>query len=140
MRNFKAIIQNKIDNSIFWEAWAETNEAAQSWIDQETLKVGKNIDPLWFVESDLSQEMMDKATEERVVDGVKEFLIPAQAEYFITDLTAQHDAEAAEAAEDAETLQQIKQAVSIINGWEQLSDININFLKKFFKYLIKKSI
>jgi len=87
VRNFKAIIQNKIDNSIFWEAWAETNEAAQTWIDQETLNVGKNIIPIWFAEADLSQEMIDNAIDERVLEGVKEFLIPAEAEANIYNLT-----------------------------------------------------
>lgn len=60
--------------------------------------------------------------------------------YETQDLTTEYDAELAEDAADATTLEEIKQAVSIIDGWTQLSDININFLKKFFKYLIKKSI
>lgn len=56
------------------------------------------------------------------------------------NLTSEQQAELAEKEADAVTCEQIKQAVSIIDGWTQLSDININFLKKFFKYLIKKTL
>ena len=78
----------------------------------------------------------------KTVDGEVQVWCRLDKEYTITitDLTTEYENDIAQDEADAVTLSQIKQALSIVDSWTQLSDININFLKKFFKYLIRKSI
>lgn len=125
------------------ETDAETQARMDAYIALMQAKADKGIGWGW------SARRVYKADTPSLPGMFVSFILSETAEYWDLDktysydeqnLTTEYDAELAEETADAVTLDEIKQAVSIIDGWTQLSDININFLKKFFKYLIKKSI
>lgn len=63
--------------------------------------------------------------------------LKAEYEIVTSDLTAEHDDYLQEMTDKLATEDQIRAAYDIVDGWTSLNDINITFLKKFFKYLIK---
>jgi len=148
------IIYNKVYGAIFENENGESDQDVQdrlnAWKNRMEEKAKSGLGWGWCAREIPKTEMEDKYLPILIEEyerpdvgmgGTETWcVLDKEYTYEEVDLTAEQIAQQQEAAEDEVTLQQIKQAVNIINGWTQLSDININFLKKFFKYLIKKSI
>jgi hypothetical protein len=62
--------------------------------------------------------------------------LKAEYEYVTEDLTSEEIVEQQELDDYNETIQQMKAAVDTIDSWTSLNDINLTFLKKFFKAII----
>lgn len=60
------------------------------------------------------------------------------SEPVIEDLTSEHESEIAEKEARRTEVQQLKAAFNIIDGWNSMGDIDLVFLKKFFKRIIKE--
>ena len=128
---------------------AEVQSRMDSWIAQMESKALRGVGWGWAARDIPKTEMEDKYLpilieeyEKPSESGGTETWCKLDKEYTIVteDLTAEFEAELAEIEADKVTCEQIKQAISIIDGWNSTADININFLKKFFKYLIRKTI
>ncbi len=92
MKDFKVFIQNLLNPDLYWQAFFDTLAEAETWRDEQILKVGRNTTPGWFAENQLSPERIASATDERytLVDAnmyIKEYLVPAEATAEIFDLT-----------------------------------------------------
>jgi hypothetical protein len=74
------------------------------------------------------------------VEAVYQSWVRLKPEYeiTITDATTEHDAELAAIEARRGEIAQLKQAYNIIDGWTSLNDINLSFLKKFFKRILKE--
>lgn len=72
------------------------------------------------------------------VPAVAKTWVQLKAEYdiVIEDITVEYEAEAQEKEDRRLEIQQLKAAYTIVNGWNTMGDININFIKKFFKRII----
>jgi hypothetical protein len=146
---YRSIFQNETINGVT-ESDEEVRSKIDAWKARQEEKTTRGIGWGWCAriikKDDYRDEyapiLIEEFNEVDPMTGEAITYCRLDKEYAYNEynLTSEYVSELAEAAEDAETLQQLKQAVSIIDGWEQLSDININFLKKFFKYLIRKSI
>jgi hypothetical protein len=64
--------------------------------------------------------------------------LSSQYEIEVIDITAEHDAAITEKEARGEEIRQLKRANNIINNWNSLDDINLPFLKKFFKRILKE--
>ena len=75
-----------------WKAQRETMQEINEWLDLQKVKPLRNIDDTWYLEELLDQVQINSAIDERFTETsdnvyVKEYLIPAQAEYYVLDIT-----------------------------------------------------
>ncbi len=74
------------------------------------------------------------------IEAVYETWVKLKADYTIEiiDVTNAHEEELALKASRKSEIKNLKLAASEINGWNNMSDINLPFLKKFFKRILKE--
>jgi hypothetical protein len=92
MSNYYVKITNLNNTSMYWEGYFNTMDEAKDWRDEQVLLERRNIDEQWFKEELLSDAQISTATDQRLIEFepdtyYKEYLIPAEAEASIYNLT-----------------------------------------------------
>lgn len=97
MNNFYAKISSLTNpESKYWEGYFESYAEAEAWKDEQILKPSRNVADEWFREDELTQDQISIAIDLRYVEFepdvyYKEYLIPAEAEWSIRDITSDID-------------------------------------------------
>ena len=138
-------VENTIDGRKFGATF-EKDAKRDAWISKQELKAeqcrGWGCSARSIPKAEMKPEQLPLVIKEYEkvdeVTGYTETWVDLKKSYVvtITDITAEVESEAAAIAARKTEIQQLKAARSIIDGWQSVQDIDLVFLKKFFKRIL----